>query len=240
MDIKVRSVGNIVVLDLNGVIDVNSANLVEVVGQCIRDGYIDILCNLEDINSVDYMGMSVIAIAYKEVINNKGRMKLVNVPMHIKNLFCITGLDRAIEIFTDENMALSSFEEDRIIENIKKMQLRRRFKRLPIEIKVKLRTKNASAPVCMDADIMNLSGVGAYLYGCESLKLGDEVVLTFNSPERLSGMSLEAKIVWLCDKQIQPQLYPGMGVAFHNIERASQAKLIDYIEKNLSRLTSSE
>lgn len=240
MEIKVRCVGNIVVLDLSGTIDVNSANLVEVTGQCIRDGYIDILCNFEDINSVDYMGMSVIAIAYKEVINNKGRMKLANVPMHIKNLFCITGLDRAIEIYMDEATGLKSFEEDRVIENIKKMQLRRRFKRLPIEIKVKLRAKNENTPVCMDVDLMNLSGVGAYVYGCESLKLGDEVVLTFRTPEKLTGMLLEAKVVWLCDKQIQPQIYPGMGVAFHNIDVDTQAKLVDYIEKNLSRLTSSE
>jgi len=92
----------------------------------------------------------------------------------------------------------------------------------------------------MNVEIMNLSGVGAYVYGCDSFKLGDEVILIFDSPDKLTGITLEAKVVWFCDKQIQPQLFPGMGVAFHNIETATQAKLIDYIEKNLSRLTSGE
>jgi len=38
-------------------------------------------------------------------------------------------------------MAINSFKEDKVIENIKKMQLRRRFKRLPIDIKIELNQK---------------------------------------------------------------------------------------------------
>ena len=56
LEIKLRQFGNCIILDLCGRIDVDSANLVEVVGQCVRDGYVDILCNLEDIQIVDYMG----------------------------------------------------------------------------------------------------------------------------------------------------------------------------------------
>ena len=73
LEIKLRQFGNCIILDLCGRIDVDSANLVEVVGQCVRDGYVDILCNLEDIQIVDYMGISVVVIAYKEVVNHQGR-----------------------------------------------------------------------------------------------------------------------------------------------------------------------
>lgn len=56
-------------MDLSGKIDVDSANLVEAIGQCLRDGYVDIVCNLEEIDFIDYMGISVIGGAYKEVVN---------------------------------------------------------------------------------------------------------------------------------------------------------------------------
>jgi len=46
LEIKLRQKDYVIIMDLSGSIDVNSANLVEVVGQCLRDGYTDILCNL--------------------------------------------------------------------------------------------------------------------------------------------------------------------------------------------------
>jgi anti-anti-sigma factor len=115
MEIKLRQNNTVIVLDISGRIDVDSANLVEVVGQCVHDGYKDILCNLEDVDFIDYMGTSVIVIAYKEVVNNQGRMRFCNVPAHIKNIFCIAGLDRVIEMYASEELALSSFKEDKII-----------------------------------------------------------------------------------------------------------------------------
>ena len=174
MEIRARQKGNIVILDLAGRIDVNSANLVEAVGQCVRDGYNEILCNLEDIEFIDYMGVSVIVIAYKEVINNNGRMKFSGVPAHLKGIFSIAGLDRAMEFYATEELALNSFNEDKVIEKIQKMQLRRRFKRLPIDIKIEIKPKQAVNPVCVNADIINLSAIGAYIYGCSKFKLGED------------------------------------------------------------------
>lgn len=240
MEIRVRASDNVAILDLYGSIDVNSANLVEAVGQCIRDGYSDILCNFEEVDAIDYMGVSVIAIAYKEVINNDGRMRFVNIPTQFKNLLSITGLDRTIETFASEDLALNSFQEDKIIENIKKMQLRRRFKRLPIDIKIELKSKYEKGPVCPNADILNLSAVGAYIYGCDKFKLGDEVMLSFKIPPKGQDLELEAKVVWLCDRQIQPQLYPGMGVAFCNIQSSVQEKLLEFIERNLPLMSTDE
>lgn len=234
MEIRVRVKDHVVILDLCGSIDVNSANLVEVVGQCIRDGHSDILCNYEEVTTIDYMGLSVIAIAYRDIVNNQGRMKFVNVPSHLKNLLSVTGLDRQVDIYASEDAALNSFKEDKIIENIKKLQLRRRFKRLSIDIKIELKSGHQNNPVGLDADILNLSAIGAYVFGRGNFKLGDEIKFKFKAPPKLQGIELDAKVVWLCDKHIQPQLYPGMGVEFHNIQGFVQEKLLDYIEKNLS------
>ncbi len=234
MDIKPRVKANVVILDLYNSIDVNSANLVEIVGQCLRDGYIDILCNFEEVESIDYMGISAIVLAYKEVINSRGRMKFVNIPAHLKSLFSVTGLDRVIDIYATEELALNSFKEDKVIENIKKMQLRRRFKRLPVDIKIDLKDKSSKGSGCFKADILNLSAVGAYIYGCDKFKLGDELNIKLKLPPKNTELELQAKVVWMCDKQIQPQFYPGIGVEFHKISSTDQEKIIEFINRNLS------
>ncbi|MFA4990060.1 MAG: anti-sigma factor antagonist [Candidatus Omnitrophota bacterium] len=234
MEIKARQNNGIIILDLTGRIDVDAANLVEVVGQCLRDGYNDILCNLEDVDFIDYMGTSVIVIAYKEVMNNQGRMKFCNVPVHIRNILCIAGMDRAMEIYPDEELALNSFKEDKIIEDIQKMQLRRRFKRLPIDIKVELRAKYGRNPVALKLDLLNLSAIGAFIFGCNKFKFGDEVILKMRLPPKREPLELAAKVVWIPDKQVQPHAYPGVGIEFINISPSLQQKLIDFIERNIS------
>ncbi|MBU1726549.1 MAG: PilZ domain-containing protein [Candidatus Omnitrophica bacterium] len=234
MEIKGRQRESVIILDLAGKIDVNSGPFVEAVGQCLRDGYTDILCNFEEVDLVDYMGISVIVIAYKEVVNYHGRMKFVNVPAHVRSALSICGLDKAIEIYADEDMAVNTFKEDKIIEDIKKMQLRRRFKRLPIDIKIELKAKRPRAPECYKLDILDLSAIGAYIYGCDKFKLGDEVLIKMKLPPENEEMELDAKVVWLPDKQVQHQVYPGMGVEFYNISTSAQAKLLKFIERNLS------
>jgi anti-anti-sigma factor len=234
MEIRARQKDNLIILDLSGRVDIDSANLVEVVGQCIRDGCNDILCNLEEVDFMDYMGISAVVIAYKEVINNHGRMKFANVPAHLKGVFSISGLDRVVEIYATEELAINSFKEDKIIENIKKMQLRRRFKRLPIDIKIELKAKYDKSPTCLKVDILNLSAVGAFIFGCDKFKLGDEVILKLKLPPKSEEIELEAKVVWLPDKQIQLHFHPGMGVEFCNIPAPLQQRLLEFIERNLS------
>jgi anti-anti-sigma factor len=238
LEIRVRQKNNIVILDLSGRIDVDSANLVEVVGQCLRDGYTDILCNLEEVEAIDYMGISVVVIAYKEVINNQGRMKFVNCPAHLKGVFAVSGMDRVVEVYASEDLALDSFKEDKIIENIKKMQLRRRFKRLPIDLKIGLKPKFGNSPHCFELDILNLSAVGAFIFGCDKFKLGDEVILKLKLAPKQDELELEAKVVWIPDRQVQPHEYPGLGVEFCNIPAGDQQKLIEFIERNLSFMPS--
>lgn len=236
MEIKARQKGDIIILDLSGRIDADSANLIEIVGQCLRDGYNDILCNFESVDFIDYTGISALVIAYKEVINNKGRMKFSDIPLHLKGMFSVAGLDRVIDIYPSQESALHSFQDDQIIEKIKKLQLRRRFKRLPIEMKIELKAKFEKKPVCLKGDMLNLSGIGAYIYGCGQFKLGDEVILKLHLAPKHEVLELEARVVWLADQQIQSPLHPGMGVEFHNIPTAIQQKLIEFIERNLSRM----
>ena len=238
LEIRLRQKDSIIIMDLSGSIDVNSANLVEVIGQCLRDGYTDILCNLEDVTSIDYMGISVVVIAYKEAVNNQGRMKFLNIPVHLRGVFVVSGMDRVIDIYATEDLALSSFKEDKAIENIKKMQLRRRFKRLPIDLKIELKSKALGSSSCLKVDILNLSAVGAFIFGCDKFRLGDEVMLKMRLAPNKEELMFEAVVVWVPDKEVQPHEYPGIGVEFCNISAGDQQKLIDFIERNLSFMSS--
>ncbi len=234
LEIKLRQFGNCIILDLCGRIDVDSANLVEVVGQCVRDGYVDILCNLEDIQIVDYMGISVVVIAYKEVVNHQGRMKFVNIPVHLRDMFTVSGMDRVMEIYASEDLALNSFKEDKAIENIKKMQLRRRFKRLPIDLKIELKSMRDISSDSLKVEMLNLSAIGAFIFGCGKFKLQDEVVLKMKLAPRPEVLELEARVVWVPDKGVQPHEYPGIGVEFSNLSAANQQKIIEFIDRNIS------
>lgn len=238
LEIRLRQFGSCIILDLCGRIDVDSANLVEVVGQCVRDGYTDILCNLEDIQAVDYMGISVVVIAYKEVTNHSGRMKFVNIPVHLRDVFAVSGVDRVIEIYTSEDVALNSFKEDKVIEEIKRMQLRRRFKRLPVDLKIELKSKQESSPECLKVEMLNLSAVGAFIFGCSNFKLGDEVILKLKLAPKPEVLELNARVVWIPDKGVQPHEYPGIGVEFSDLSTENQRKIIEFIERNLSSISS--
>jgi len=235
MEIKIRKKNKIVILDLYGRIDINSAIFVEVVGECLRSGYYDFICNFEEVEIVEYMGISAILLGYKEVANNNGRMKLVNIPSHLRSVFYLCGVDKVIEIYSTEEAALKSFEEDRIIENIQKMQLRRRFQRLPIDIKAEVKSKLNKKASCIKTDILDLSGVGAYIYGCRDFHLGEEVVVILNLPKRSRPLELDARVVWLSDKEVQQHIHPGMGVEFYNISSNDQQELVNFIERNLAR-----
>ncbi|MDD5005919.1 MAG: anti-sigma factor antagonist [Candidatus Omnitrophica bacterium] len=234
MEIKGRTKNGIVILDLSGRIDVNAANFIEVIGECLHDGYRDILCNFENVDFIDYMGISVVVIAYKDVTNNNGRMKFINIPAHLRNLFSITGLDKAMDIYVEEELAINSFKEDRVIENIQKLQLRRRFKRLPIDIKIEVKGKYDKEKVCFKTDLLDLSALGAYIYGCSQFKLGDEVVLIIKLSPSSEEIKLDARVVWLSDKQVQQHIHPGMGVEFYNIPAPVQKKLLEFIDRNFS------
>lgn len=234
MEIKIKTEGSVVIAEVSGRIDANSAVLVEAVGQCIRNGYNDILLDLKEVEFIDYLGISAIVLTCREVMNNEGRIKISGIPLHLKELFSVTGIDRAIDIYATQDLAMNGFKEDKAIEDIKKMQLRRRFKRLYIDIKSELRPKSAKNGRCFTGDILNLSAVGAFIYGCGQFKLGDELILKLKLPPKFGEIELDAKVVWLSDKQVQIHVHPGMGIEFYNIPGPAQEKLLEFIEKNLS------
>jgi anti-anti-sigma factor len=232
LQIEFRRVGNIAVLDLTGSIDIDSANLIEMVGWCLINGYKDVLCNLENVNLIDYSGLSVLAITHKDVVNHEGRIKFVHVPAHVRKLLCMVCLDHLFEIFEDEDLAVKSFEEDRVISEIKKMHLRRRFKRLPLAIDIEFRLKGKDEEFSQ-GKVLNISAVGLMVFAENCYPLGEILDIRMTLLPKPGLIELDAKVVWLVQKELQPQIYPGMGLEFYNLDNETQKKILEFVERNL-------
>ena len=239
LQIELRRVGAIAVLDCSGSIDIDAARFIETIGWCLENGYKDILCNFENVNFVDYAGLSVIAVGYKDAVNRKGRVRFVHVQAHVQKLLCMVHLDEVFEAYSDENMAIRSFEEDRAISEIQKKQLRRRFRRLPIEIGIEFKAADKDEPFTRGT-VLNISGVGLLVFAEKMYHLGEILHIRLTLSPTPGVLELQTKVVWLVHKELQPHLYPGMGLGFHNLDSETQRKIVEFVERNLPLSCSTE
>ena len=232
LEISLRRSKTVAILDVSGNIDIDASGFIERVGWCLENGYEDILCNFENVNMVDYAGLSVLAIAYKNVANHKGRIKFLNVPEHIKKVFSFVYLDRVFEFYSDEKFALGSFAEDRVISEIQKKQLRRRFKRLPLDISVQFKSKEKGKEF-LHGKVLNISAVGLLVFAEKTYELGEILTLKLVLLPKPGTLELDTKVVWLVQKELQPQIYPAMGLEFYNIGSGMQKRIVEFVERNL-------
>jgi len=233
LEVNFKKVKGIGVFDLAGNVDINSSNLVEKVGWALENGYMDLVCDFEDVEMIDYAGMSALAIAYKNVINHGGRMKFATVAIHVKRVFSLVCLDKVFELYDNLDTALRSFEDDKVISEIQKKQLRRRFKRLPLDIDIEFKSKGVSE--FHQGKVLNISGVGMLVFAEKvPYHLGEilDIKLTLRPAPGL--LEIETIVVWLVEKNIQPQIYPAMGLEFYHVDTLTQEKIVEFVQRNLA------
>ncbi len=111
MKINQREEGNVVVLDMDGDIDIFSAyELRDLVHDIVDRGKTNILLNLEKTFYIDSTGVGVIASTFKLVKRQGGQFKLEKLSAQIKSLIAIAGLLKIIEMYDSEAEALKSFQ----------------------------------------------------------------------------------------------------------------------------------
>lgn len=231
MPIRIREVNNINILDVEGNIDINSSDIIETMGWLLNTGKLNIILNLENVDLVDYSGLSILAIAYKNTVNHKGRLKFLHVPLPVIELFKIVRLDSVFDTYVDEESAIKSFYE----ETIEKLQLRRKYKRLDINLSVKYKLLGEQKkPNIFDGKVLNVSAAGIYVYSPYTFPLNSLLDLEFSLPNEPSVLEADGRVVWLPDKEIQPHSYPGMGVAFVHLTPEKEKVIIDFIDKNIT------
>ena len=232
MPCRIRDAGSVSILDIDGGIDINSSDIIETVGWLIDSNKLSILCNLENVDMVDYNGLSILAIAYKNVINHKGKMKFMNVPLQVMELFRVVRLDMVFECYFNETAAISSFSGDGAA---LKAPLRRRFQRLDIHLKVRYNlTSGSSASTVFQGDVLNISGAGLFMSTKDIFPINSPLLLTLNLPNEAKPISTPGRVIWLPDDELQPHSYPGMGVAFTHLDKDAEIAIVNFVEKNVS------
>jgi anti-sigma B factor antagonist len=232
MAIRIREAGAITILDIDGNIDINSSEIIETVGWLVKSGKLQILINLENVNLVDYSGLSILAISYKNVLNHEGKMKFLHPPASIIELFKLAKLDSVFETFSDEEAAVQSFgtvQTDGLL-------LRRRFKRLEIHLGVKYRSavKGERRSKAHEGRTLTIGAGGIYIHTPNTFAVDTPLELEIKFPAPYKPLEAKGKVVWVAEKKLQPHHYPGMGVAFVHLSQEKEEMIVDFIDKNIT------
>jgi len=238
MKIRIRESHKISIVDIQGRIDINASEVIETIGWLLKNRKKDILLNFDNVEFVDYSGISILAIAYKNVINHKGKMKFCNVAIHIEELFKLVRLDSIFKVYQNEDTALRTYHYE---SSIDKKQLRRRFKRLDVHIEVEFCSKRdfeKPKNTWHTGKLLNISGDGLFLYTKKLLKVETEVVIKVDLRDK-KPFQARGIIIWLADRALQPHSYPGMGLHFKDITKRDQDRILIFINRHLTHRSSS-
>lgn len=231
MQIRLRESGNITIIDIEGNIDINSSDIIETVGYLLGSGKLNFIINFENVNLVDYSGLSVLAINYKNVLNHQGKIRFLHVPQQVFELFKIVKLENVFEIYSDEESAIKSFYEDSTLHT----PLRRKFKRLDISLKVKYwLVGSQKKPKIFEGEIVNLSAAGMYIFSKYTFPVTSQLEIELNLPGEIKLVDAIVRVIWLADKELQPHSYPGIGVAFVHLDPDKERSIINFIDKNIT------
>ena len=219
MEIRKRFFKNIAVLYIAHNIDIDSAALIEETGRLLKEGVQKILCNFANVNIVDYNGLSILSIAYKNVVNQNGIMKFCAVPAHIKARFKSARLDTVFEMHADEESALKSFE---LSAKVDRLTLRRRFKRIDVNTPVKYKVGLSADSKLSRGKALNISGEGLFILSKHTHPASTQLYMEIGLDKTQKPLALMGSVIWLADRELQPHSYPGMGVEFINMGKRSQ------------------
>jgi anti-sigma B factor antagonist len=108
---KVRRVGNVAIVDLNGKITLgeNTGILRDELRSLLSQGTKDIVLNMADVGYVDSAGLGELVGAYTTAANQGGSVKLLHLQGKMKDLMQITKLHTIFPSFEDEKTAVASF-----------------------------------------------------------------------------------------------------------------------------------
>ena len=108
---KVRRVGNVAIVDLNGKVTLgeNTGVLRDELRSLLSQGNKDIILNMAHVTYVDSAGLGELVGAYTTATNQGGSVKLLHLQGKMKDLMQITKLHTIFPAFENEQEAVSSF-----------------------------------------------------------------------------------------------------------------------------------
>lgn len=235
LDVSVREINSVAVLDLDGAVDISASELIETTGWLLKSGKRQLVLNFAKVNALDYSGLSVLAIAYKNSRNRNAVMKLANVHTTILRLFEVAKLTDVFDIYDSEQEALESFTRrgDGEPED-PRPPVRRRFKRLETNLPTGFtgRWPSSVEGRAGVGRIINLSGEGLFLQTDDVLPAGSEVDVLLAFLPGYRQRAILGRVVWVADQTLRPDAYPGMGIQFLNPPHDLQRSILDFIDRH--------
>lgn len=111
MELKTRHVNNVLVLELEGRFDTQTVQPVrELIRSATSNSPAQLVVNLESVNFVDSTALSALVEGMKRSRQLQGDLRLCNLQQPVRMIFELTRLDRAFEIFTNEEEAIQAFD----------------------------------------------------------------------------------------------------------------------------------
>jgi len=110
MEINQRTVNDVVILDINGEIDLyNAPDIKDTIKNLIDSGKRQVIINLEKVSYIDSSGIGVLISSLSNLKKVGGALKIINVYASVKKVFELTKLTSFFEIYDSEDEALKTF-----------------------------------------------------------------------------------------------------------------------------------
>jgi anti-sigma B factor antagonist len=107
-----REVGAVTIVELRGslMLGESSALLRKTIYELIGNQRHKIILNFRDVTAIDSAGVGELVAAYTAMKNSQGCLKLLNPPKKICSMLELTRLSDVLEVYTEEDSALRSFD----------------------------------------------------------------------------------------------------------------------------------
>jgi anti-sigma B factor antagonist len=112
MNIEVRTIGDVKVLDGSGKITLGEGTMAlrNRVRDIVQGGDKKIILNLANVTYIDSSGVGELVTAYTTVTNLGGKLKLLNLTKRSRELLSITKLLTVFDVYDNEQAAIASFK----------------------------------------------------------------------------------------------------------------------------------
>lgn len=111
MDVRVRKINSVAVLDLDGRLTLaeNTLKLHNLLEALLRENQRQFVLNMRNVKLMDCAGIGQIVLSYRRVREKGGDLKLLNLNRRFHYLLKMMRLLTVIDVFDDEQVAVSSF-----------------------------------------------------------------------------------------------------------------------------------
>ena len=110
MDITIRENNDVVIMDINGEIDLyNAPDIKENIKNQMESGKTNIVINLDKVSYIDSSGIGVLISSLSNLKKAGGSLKIINVYASVRKVFELTKLTSFFDIYDSEQEALASY-----------------------------------------------------------------------------------------------------------------------------------